>query len=61
MRYSTGYIIAGVIDEIKLSDIEEAHNGMLRSSIGPKDYKMPKQIIHEPAKESQRECNIKLF
>jgi hypothetical protein len=54
MRYSIEYIvaIARVFDEIKLSDIEEALNGILLSSIGSKDYKMPKEIIHKLADES---------
>jgi hypothetical protein len=45
MRYSIEYIvaIARVFDEINLSDIEEAQNGLLLFSMGSKDYKMPKK------------------
>lgn len=54
MLYSIEYSVANarVFDEISLSDIEEAHIGMLLSSIGSKDYKMPKEIIHKHVNES---------
>jgi hypothetical protein len=49
MRYVIEYsiVIARGFDEINLSNIENALNGMLFSSKGSKDYKMPKEIIQK--------------
>ena len=53
MQYSIDYsvAIARVFDDINLSDIEDALNGMLLSSGGSKDYTMPKEIIQKLADE----------